>query len=165
MISTSACRHWQPDRAANPAQQRRSYTTARDTIIGLSVALADWRIVSIRPFPDAGTPELRDAAAGRFAAFQDRRIAQAGRLGIPVESAVRLVHAAGVGTVATLLATSDEERDPQLADLTREAVMAAIVADLPKQRDHIGIASLAIALGARLGDTESITPGGAPVAL
>ncbi len=32
MISTSACRHWQPDRAANPAQQRRSYTTARDTI-------------------------------------------------------------------------------------------------------------------------------------
>ncbi len=32
MISTSACQHWQPDRAANPAQQRRCYTTCRDTI-------------------------------------------------------------------------------------------------------------------------------------
>ena len=32
MISPSACRPWQPDRAANAAQQRRCYTTARDMI-------------------------------------------------------------------------------------------------------------------------------------
>ena len=32
MISLSACRPWQPDRAANPAQQRRCYTTRGDTI-------------------------------------------------------------------------------------------------------------------------------------
>jgi hypothetical protein len=32
MISPSACPPWQPDRAADPAQQRRSYTTWRDTI-------------------------------------------------------------------------------------------------------------------------------------
>ena len=31
-ISPSACRHWQPDRADNPAQQRRCYTTCWDTI-------------------------------------------------------------------------------------------------------------------------------------
>ena len=32
MMSPSACHPWQPDRAANPAQEQRSYTTARDTI-------------------------------------------------------------------------------------------------------------------------------------
>ena len=32
MISPSACRPWQPDRAANPAQHCRSYTTAWGTI-------------------------------------------------------------------------------------------------------------------------------------
>lgn len=32
MISTSACRQWQTNRAAKPALQRRCYTTARDTI-------------------------------------------------------------------------------------------------------------------------------------
>ena len=37
-----------------------------------------------------------------------QRIAQAGRLRMPVESAAGLVHAAGVGTVATLLATPEE---------------------------------------------------------
>ena len=88
-----------------------------------------------------------------------RRIAQAGRLRLPVEIAVGLVHAAGVGTVATLLATPDRERDPQLADLAREAVMTAISADAPRQRDQIDIASLAISLGARLGDAKAITPG------
>lgn len=69
------------------------------------------------------------------------RIAQAGRLGMPVESAVGLVHAAGVGTVATLLATPDEERNPQLVDLAREAVMAAILADAPRRHDRIDVAS------------------------
>ena len=86
-------------------------------------------------------------------------IAQAGRLSVPVDSAVGLVHAAGVGTVATLLATPEAERDPHLADLAREAAMAAILADAPRERDHGGITPLAIALGARLGDAKAITPG------
>jgi len=88
-----------------------------------------------------------------------RRIAQAGRLRLPVESAVRLVHATGVGTVATLLATPAEDRDPHLAGLAREAVMAAILADAPVEPDRIGIASLAISLGARLEDTRALTAG------
>ena len=32
MIPSSACQPWQPDRAANAAQEQRSYTTSRDTI-------------------------------------------------------------------------------------------------------------------------------------
>ncbi|WP_375287098.1 TetR/AcrR family transcriptional regulator [Sphingomonas sp.] len=88
-----------------------------------------------------------------------RRIAQAGRLGIPVERAVGLIHAAGVGTVATLLVTPEEQRDPQLADVARGAVLSAILADAPGERDGDGIAPLAIALGARLGEAKAITPG------
>jgi hypothetical protein len=33
MISPSICHPWQPDRAANAAQQRRCYTTAWDMIV------------------------------------------------------------------------------------------------------------------------------------
>jgi hypothetical protein len=33
MMPPSACRHWQPDQAAQPAQEHRSYTTPRGTTI------------------------------------------------------------------------------------------------------------------------------------
>ncbi len=88
-----------------------------------------------------------------------QRIAKAGGLGVPVEQAVGLIHAAGVGTVTTLLATPIEERDPQLSSLARRAVMAAILPDVHEQREHVGLASLAIALGARLDEVEAVTPG------
>lgn len=88
-----------------------------------------------------------------------RRVAQAGRLGVPVERAVALIHAAGVGTVATLLATSMEARDPQLAPSARDAVLAAILSEMPIRQGDAGIAPLAIALGARLDDARDLTPG------
>lgn len=88
-----------------------------------------------------------------------RRVAQAGRLSLPVERAVALIHAAGVGTVATLLATPAVDRDPQLATSAREAVMVAILADIPGEQDRTGIASLAIALGVQLERTKALTPG------
>lgn len=88
-----------------------------------------------------------------------QRIARAGRLGLPVERAVELIHAAGVGTVATLLATPGVQRDPQLAASAREAVMAAILADIPEGQERSSIGSLAIALGAQLGRTAALTPG------
>lgn len=87
------------------------------------------------------------------------RIARAGRLGIPLERAVALIHAAGVGTVATLLATSAVDRDPQLAAAAREAVMDAILADTPAKQECTGIAPLAIALGVQIDGTEVLTPG------
>lgn len=87
------------------------------------------------------------------------RIARAGRLGIPVEQAVGLIHAAGVGAVASLLAAPPAERDPQLAPLARDAVMDAILAHAPDRPDHASFQSLAIALGARLGEVDNVTPG------
>ena len=87
------------------------------------------------------------------------RIARAGRLAIPIERAVALIHAAGVGTVATLLATSVVDRDTQLAASAREAVLAAILADARGEQDHAGVPALAIALGAQLDETKGLTPG------
>jgi AcrR family transcriptional regulator len=87
------------------------------------------------------------------------RIARAGRLGMPVERAVALIHAAGVGTVATLLGATAVDRDPQLAASAREAVMVAILADIPEEQDSTGITSLAIALRAQLDGTDALTPG------
>ena len=87
------------------------------------------------------------------------RVAQTGRLGVAIETAVGLIHAVGVGTVSTLLATPVEARDLKLAALARDAVLAAILTDAPEQQQHRGIATLAIALGARLGNVGNITPG------
>jgi len=77
------------------------------------------------------------------------RIARAGRLRMPVERSVALIHAAGVGTVTTLLALPEDERDPQLSPATRDAALASIVTSLPKQ-DHADLASLAVGLRAHL---------------
>lgn len=87
-----------------------------------------------------------------------QRIALAGRLRIAEDQAVALVHAAGVGTVTTLLAIPGEERDPQLAAVAREAALACIVADGPKQADN-RLATLAVGLRAHLDAANALTPG------
>ena len=48
MIPSSVCQPWQPDRAADAAQERRSYTTSRDTID--SVAFGDLFLEEIRAY-------------------------------------------------------------------------------------------------------------------
>ena len=86
------------------------------------------------------------------------RIARAGRLRMPVERAVALIHAAGVGTVTTLLALPEDERDPQLSPVTRDALLASIVSSSPKREDA-NLASLAVGLRAHLHTAKGLTPG------
>ena len=86
------------------------------------------------------------------------RIARAGRLRMPVERAVALIHAAGVGTVTTLLAITEEERDPQLSPVTRDSVIASIITNPPKQY-HADLASLAVGLRAHLGAAKVLSAG------
>ncbi|MCJ2118765.1 TetR/AcrR family transcriptional regulator [Methylobacterium sp. J-001] len=106
--------------------------------------------------PASGSPAM---LAG-LAILRERvgRIARAGRLHVPVERAVALIHAAGVGTVATLLATDEDVRDPQLSPLARDAVFAAVVGD-PPAPDGVGLASLAVGLRAHLAAAAALTPG------
>lgn len=54
-------------------------------------------------------------------------VARAGRLRVPVETAARVIHAAGVGVTLTLIAApAGEEGDRETSVRTREAVLAAV---------------------------------------
>jgi AcrR family transcriptional regulator len=86
------------------------------------------------------------------------RVAHTGRLRIPVDRAVALIHAAGVGAVTTLLTTPDDERDQGLSAAVWEAVLAALIAD-PAVPPDGGAASLAVGLRAHLDGIDALTPG------
>ncbi|HVG47182.1 MAG TPA: TetR/AcrR family transcriptional regulator, partial [Rubellimicrobium sp.] len=53
-----------------------------------------------------------------------RRLALVGRLQMPQERAVLLLHAAGTGTVLALMGQPEEARDSGLSEAAREAVLA-----------------------------------------
>ncbi len=77
---------------------------------------------------------------------------------MPVERAVGLIHAMGLGTVTSLLAVPAPARDPQLATAARDAVLSAIVDGSRGPAKH-GLAPCAVALGARLDESDGLTPG------
>ena len=101
------------------------------------------------------------AAAMVAAAVLDghvRRIAQAGRLRVPEHRAAQLLHAAGSGTVRTLIATPQERRDPALSELAREAVISAITVE-PQVHGPAGLIGAAVSLRASIGDADQLTAG------
>jgi hypothetical protein len=87
-----------------------------------------------------------------------RRVAEAGRLKVGEEQAVNLVHASGCGTVLTLLAMPEDQRDPSLSELAREAVIAAISTAAPALQPP-GPVGATVALRAVLADTPALTAG------
>jgi AcrR family transcriptional regulator len=100
------------------------------------------------------------AAVAAFRVLQGhiRGIAAAGRLKVSERLAADLVHAAGCGTVMTLLAIPEGRRDMGLSDAAREATIAAITADAPAPAAH-GPAAAANALRAGLGEVTVLTDG------
>ena len=101
------------------------------------------------------------ATLAGLAVLQERvgRIARAGRLRVPEERAVALIHAAGTGTVATLLATPADRRDPELAALALDAVLAVLVSTDARSRPAAAPAPLAIGLRAHLDEAPALSPG------
>lgn len=73
------------------------------------------------------------AAVAAFEVLAERvtGVAKAGRLAVPESRAVALLHAAGHGTVLTLIATPEADRDAELSVTAREAVLAAVTTDAP----------------------------------
>ncbi|WP_431015368.1 TetR/AcrR family transcriptional regulator [Bradyrhizobium pachyrhizi] len=131
---------------------------AWDSYIAFGLANpAAFAIINELGVPTSASP----AALAGIAILRERvlRIARAGRLAMPVERAIALIHAAGVGTVATLLALPLNERDGQLSSTARDAVLAAILAEPATRVEDTGIAPLAVALGSRLGEAGDLTPG------
>jgi AcrR family transcriptional regulator len=98
------------------------------------------------------------AARAAFGILHERvrRIAEAGRLRVPEERAVALVHAAGHGTTLTLIATPADRRDPELSPTAREAVIAAITTEA-SVADAPGPVAAAVTLRAVLPETGVLT--------
>jgi AcrR family transcriptional regulator len=85
-----------------------------------------------------------------------RRLALAGRLQMPEERAVLLIHAAGTGTLLALLGQPEDSRDPGLSAAAREATLAAITGATPAEAGPRGAA---LALRASLDAVETLSPG------
>ncbi|PJE94506.1 TetR family transcriptional regulator [Streptomyces carminius] len=79
------------------------------------------------PRPGERSPAARKADAVLLGLVE--RVAEAGRLRLGVERAAHMIHSAGCGVTLTLLSAAPEERDPDVARLTREAVLAAVTTD------------------------------------
>ncbi|MGW2713350.1 TetR/AcrR family transcriptional regulator [Streptomyces sp. NPDC001356] len=116
----------------------------------------------VRPgrIPQAG----RQAAAGLR--LMITRVAAAGRLRMSVERATEVMHAAGVGTILTLMSLPEDARDPRTADTAREMVIDTLTlppAQLGTGDDGVrraAVAGSAMALLAALDrkDTVALSP-------
>ena len=146
------------DKAATPPHPDpvQSLANAWDSYVAFGLANpAVFAIMNEIGASATGSPAM---LAG-IAVLRERveRIARAGRLRMPVERAVALIHAAGVGTVATLLAVPGNERDPNLSPVMRDGIIASVITGSPRH-GHADLISLAVGLRAHL-DTEALTPG------
>lgn len=106
------------------------------------------------PRPGRVLPAI--AAAREILAEHVARIAAGGRLRVPEQQAAELIHAAGSGTVLSLLATEEDRRDLHLSALARETVIAAVTTDT------VGVAApepaaAAITLRARVSQTTALS--------
>lgn len=94
-----------------------------------------------------------------------QRIAEAGRLRLPVDRAMHMVHAACKGATLSLLATPVAQRDPGLAEALRETLISAITtqaAQAParsRERPQDRVARHAVALKASLESATPLSPG------
>jgi AcrR family transcriptional regulator len=106
----------------------------------------------------------RAARSPAAAAGQDvlrnrvHRVASTGRLRVPEQLAVDLIHAAGTGAVLTLLAQPANARDRRLADVMYDAVTGTVLSDTPAETAD-SPATAAVALRAALPQLPNLTQG------
>jgi AcrR family transcriptional regulator len=77
---------------------------------------------------------------------QISRIGEQGKLRMSVERATNLVHAAGIGTVLTLIPIPPAERDPEVAPIARENALSAILETTEKTTAVATLPARAVAL-------------------
>lgn len=117
---------------------------------------AMYKLMYCDPHPGVKSP----AAANSYRILMEhmRLIAIAGRLRVSEERAADLVHASGCGTVLTLLSMPEGRRDMGIAEIARDAVIAAITTLAPVPANP-GPAAAAIALRAVLPEAVSLSDG------
>jgi AcrR family transcriptional regulator len=79
--------------------------------------------------PMAGAKSEAARQSDSFLRAKVERIAEAGRLRVSVERAVGLFHAGALGVTLTLLGMAPEDRDLELSESAREALLAAVTTD------------------------------------
>ncbi|MDX7951182.1 TetR/AcrR family transcriptional regulator [Lichenihabitans sp. Uapishka_5] len=128
-----------------------------DSHVGFGLAHpALFAIIWGNPDPARVSPA---ANAGRVALRRKvQALAVAGLLRVSETKAERLTHATCTGVVLALLDMPDDDRDIELASITREAVIQAITFAAPATATP-GPAGAAIALRASLAHTTGLTPG------
>ncbi|WP_198153764.1 TetR/AcrR family transcriptional regulator [Catenuloplanes japonicus] len=88
-----------------------------------------YTLVYADPRPGPLTPAIR--AATEMLAGSVHRVAEAGLLTVPEPHATQLIHSTGRGITLGLIALPEDERDLTVADLARDAVIAAITSGAP----------------------------------
>jgi AcrR family transcriptional regulator len=106
----------------------------------------------------SGVPSPAAVAGAMHLKRQINALAVSGRLRLSEKRATDLISAAGRGMVLTLLELPENRRDLGLSEIAREAVIAAIVMDLPLT-SSVGVAEAAITLRARLSGDQVLTVG------
>ncbi|GGQ41493.1 AcrR family transcriptional regulator [Actinomadura coerulea] len=98
-----------------------------------------------------GTPRTPAAAGEAYGILLGlvEAVAGAGRLRVPVATAARMIHAAGVGAALTLIASPSGGADRDASVRTREAVLAAVTSEGDGPADT-PLAARAVALKAAL---------------
>ncbi|MCD2190197.1 TetR/AcrR family transcriptional regulator [Actinomycetospora soli] len=126
-----------------------------DLHVGLALERpALYRLMYARPRAAGSSPAARAAFAELAALIH--RIAVAGRLRVPEERAIGMVHAAGSGVALSLVAVPPEERDDGLSRAACEAVVAAITTE--EAFPTTGPVASAVALRAAVDDLDALTP-------
>jgi AcrR family transcriptional regulator len=141
-----------PDSGADPVEALR---VGWDLHIGFGLANpALYCLMYGEPRPGVAPPAAE--AAFRILRTHVRHVAEAGRLRLGEEQAAAFIHASGSGTVLTLLALPEDERDLSLSTFAREACLAAITTD-DSTLETPGVVGAAVALRATLPDVTALT--------
>ncbi|MFC8428771.1 TetR/AcrR family transcriptional regulator [Streptomyces sp. NPDC057253] len=97
----------------------------------IGFGLANPYVYSLLLDPVRARDTPAQAQGMRILAERVHRVAAAGLLRVSEERAVNLIHAAGVGTIHTLLTLSPGEVDPGLSDAAFDAIARAILVEEP----------------------------------
>lgn len=122
----------------------------------LAFGLANPALYVLMTEPRPGGPPPAAVAGIGYLSGLVQRIAETGRLRLPVPQAVQLIHAAGVGATLTVLGMPEDERDTTVSRLAREATISAITTD-PPASSVPGPAGAAVALRAALPDVPDLS--------
>lgn len=147
------------ERAADPVDDLR-----RGWDLHLAFGLANPAVyAAIYGTPRAGDPAPAVRRSDEILLGMMERIAAAGRLRLDARTAARVVQGASHGTTLLLIATPPDERDLTVADVAREAVIAAVTTDAPPSGSGDALAVAARTVRASL--PSSTTLSGAEQAL